>query len=382
MEDSPVPTVMFFCDATGRVIETHAEQSPEWDLLPGTLLREALGIDDAEMDALLSRVPPGSAHSLTGPHGQPLILRLIPFPQSLSPAGGYLAALTLAALTLAAPPAVNTPAQSASTLDYAVFNAVFNDVQDAILLTDDAFRILAANRKAHALYATGDECLDGSALPRILHPADEGRVLAAARALKSGMSWRGSLTTLGPDGQETPVRITVRCLSVGEVRLYQFMLGDLRRRMALERDLAKSRMQVADMNTALKQVLRNVEEERQELKDGLVQQVREEVLPTVERIVQEDSHLVRQAYRSALEEKIADMVETSPDAASLFALLTPREMDICRLIQQSWQGRAIAEQLGISFETLQTHRKNIRRKLGLKNGPVSLSAFLQQQPPL
>lgn len=382
MEDSPVPTVMFFCDATGRVIETHAEQSPEWDLLPGTLLWEALGIDEAGMDVLLSRFPPGNAHSLNGPHGQPLILRLIPFPRSLSPAGGYLAALTLAALTLGAPPAVNTSAPSASTLDYAVFNAVFNDAQDAILLTDDAFRILAANRKAHTLYASGDECLDGSALPRILHHADEARILAAARALKSGRSWRGSLTTLGPDGQETPVRITVRCLSVGEVRLYQFMLGDLRRRMALERDLAKSRMQVADMNTALKQVLRNVEEERQELKDGLVQQVREEVLPTVERIVQEDSHLVRQAYRSALEEKIADMVETSPDAASLFALLTPREMDICRLIQQSWQGRAIAEQLGISFETLQTHRKNIRRKLGLKNGPVSLSAFLQQQPPL
>ena len=136
------------------------------------------------------------------------------------------------------------------------------------------------------------------------------------------------------------------------------------------------------MDTALKHVLRNVEEERQELKEGLVQQVREEVLPTVERIVQEDSHLVRQAYRSALEERIADMAEAPSDTAALFALLTPREMDICRLLQQSWQGRAIAEQLGISFETLQTHRKNIRRKLGLKGGPVSLSAFLQQHPPL
>jgi len=377
-----MPTVMFFCDATGRIVEAHAEQAPEWDCQPATLLREVLGIDEVEMDALLTRFPPGNAHSLTGPHGQPLILRLIPFPHALSPAGGYVAALTLAPLTLAAPPTSDNAPPSASSLDYAVFNAIFNDAQDAILLTDDTFRILAANRKAHALYAAGAECLDGSALPRIMRPADEPIILAEARALKSGASWRGRLTTLGPDGHETPVRVTVRCLSVGEVRLYQFMLGDLRGRMALERDLARSRMQVADMNTALKQVLRNVEEDRQELKDGLVQQVREEVLPTVERIVQEDSHMVRQAYRSALEEKIADMVETPPDAASLFAKLSPREMDICRLIQQSWQGRAIAEQLGISFETLQTHRKNIRRKLGLKGGPVSLSVFLQQHPPL
>jgi DNA-binding NarL/FixJ family response regulator len=72
---------------------------------------------------------------------------------------------------------------------------------------------------------------------------------------------------------------------------------------------------------------------------------------------------------------------TTPESASLFTQLTPREMDICRLIQQSWQGRAIAEELGISFETLQTHRKNIRRKLGLKGGKISLSAFVQQHPP-
>jgi DNA-binding CsgD family transcriptional regulator len=42
----------------------------------------------------------------------------------------------------------------------------------------------------------------------------------------------------------------------------------------------------------------------------------------------------------------------------------------------------MAEELGISFETLQTHRKNIRRKLGLKGESVSLPVFLQQQSPL
>lgn len=378
-----MPTVLFFCDATGKVVESLAEQCPDWDLPPGIRLWDALGLDAGDMATVQAHFPPGNAHSLAGPQGQPLILRLVPLPGHLAPGGGFLAVLTLTTLTLATSPhAPDISGPTASALDYAVFNAVFNDARDAILLTDDSFRILAANRKAHSLYATGDECLDGSALQRILRPADEPRILATARALKSGGSWRGPLATLGPAGQETPVKMTIRCLTVGESRLYQFMLGDLRGRMALERDLARSRMQVADMNTALKQVLRNVEEDRQELKDGLVQQVREEVLPTVERIVMEDSHLVRQAYRSALEEKIADMVESSPDAACLFALLTPREMDICRLIQQSWQGRAIAEQLGISFETLQTHRKNIRRKLGLKGGPVSLSAFLQQHPPL
>ncbi|PKN42456.1 MAG: hypothetical protein CVU60_05560 [Deltaproteobacteria bacterium HGW-Deltaproteobacteria-18] len=374
-----MPTVFFLCDAKGRVVEAHAGEFEEWDLSPGTSLCNALGIDCPGGDLLKARLSPETTHTLTGPSGQPISLRIMQLPKSLAPEGGLLATVRISSQLgiLAA----DNPEPSAATLDYAVFNAVFNDARDAILLTDEQFNILAANRKAHSLYGKGEEPLAGTTFRRILRTVDEARVLASARSLKNGGSWRGSLAVLSSDGQETPVKLGVRCLSVGGVRLFQFMMRDLRGRIALERDLAQSRLAVADMNTALKQVLRNVEEERQELKDELVQQVREEVLPTVERIALEDSPLVRQAYRSALEEKIADMGVTAPESANLFARLTPREMDICRLIQQSWQGRAIAEELGISFETLQTHRKNIRRKLGLKGGPISLSAFVQQHPP-
>ena len=55
----------------------------------------------------------------------------------------------------------------------------------------------------------------GSALPRILPPSDEPRILATARALKSGASWRGSQVTLGPAGQETPVTLLRYIETVG-----------------------------------------------------------------------------------------------------------------------------------------------------------------------
>jgi len=378
-----MPTVFFFCDGEGRVAKAHAKEFQDWELPPGTDLCSALGLDCAEGEPLAARFVPELAHNLTDPAGRPMTLQIIEMPESLSPAGGFLAVLRfsapLAMFRAASEP--DNPGPSVAALDYALFNAVFNDARDAILLADEHFTVLAANRKAHVLFAPEDASLVGTPFCRILRAGDQARVYASVRALKNGASWRCTIATVDSDGQETPVKLKARCLSVGEMRLFQFMLGDLRGRMALERDLAQSRMAVADMNTALKQVLRNVEEERQELKDELAQQVREEVLPTVERIALEESPLVRQAYRSALEEKIADMGVTTADSTSLFAQLTPREMDVCRLIQQGWQGRAIAEELGISFETLQTHRKNIRRKLSLKGGPVSLSAFVQQHPP-
>lgn len=378
-----MPTVFFFCDGEGRVAEARAEEFKNWELPPGTDLCSALGLDCAQDEHLAARFASKVSHSLTDPAGRPMTLRILELPESLAPDGGFLAVLRfsapLAIFSAASEP--DNPGPSVATLDYALFNAVFNDARDAILLADEHFTVLAANRKAHVLFAPEGASLVGTPFRRILRAGDQARIYASVRALKNGASWRCTIATLDPNGQETPVKLKVRSLRVGEVRLFQFMLGDLRGRMALERDLAQSRMAVADMNTALKQVLRNVEEERQELKDELAQQVREEVLPTVERIALEESPLVRQAYRSALEEKIADMGVPTPDSTGLSSMLTPREMDVCRLIQQGWQGRAIAEELGISFETLQTHRKNIRRKLNLKGGPVSLSAFVQQHPP-
>ncbi len=379
-----MPTSILFCDATGTVVRVH-DDGRSWPLAIGRPLAQVLGLDEQDMASLIHGLSPEAVHILPNPNGERLSVRLAPLPDTLAPSGGFVACLTLAP-NLGILEKTEGPVRSAPTaasMDYAIFNAVFNDARDAIILADDALRVQAANRKAHRIYALdADYLLTDRDVLSIVHPRDQDRVLVAARSLKRGASWRAPLDTVDREGLLAPVKLNVRCLSVGGVRLYQFMLRDLRGRMALERDLEKSRQAVAGMNIALKQVLLTAEEEKQELKDDLVQQVREELLPTVDRMAREESPLVREAFKSALEERIADLSDAQTESPPLLALLSPREMDICRLIQQGWQGRAMAEELGISFETLQTHRKNIRRKLGLKGESVSLPVFLQQQSPL
>ena len=61
---------------------------------------------------------------------------------------------------------------------------------------------------------------------------------------------------------------------------------------------------------------------------------------------------------------------------SRFLTLTRSELKICRMIQAGQGGKEIAQQLGISFETVQTHRKNIRKKLGLRGQKVNLYTLL------
>lgn len=58
----------------------------------------------------------------------------------------------------------------------------------------------------------------------------------------------------------------------------------------------------------------------------------------------------------------------SKDVAGLH-LLTPRELEVLRLIGEGLRTKEIAFSLGITFKTAVTHRSNIMEKLDIHEGP-------------
>lgn len=61
------------------------------------------------------------------------------------------------------------------------------------------------------------------------------------------------------------------------------------------------------------------------------------------------------------------------------ALLTRREREILRLIVDEYTTREIAEKLYIEFCTVETHRKNLIQKLGVKNTAGLVRVAVEQQ---
>ena len=59
--------------------------------------------------------------------------------------------------------------------------------------------------------------------------------------------------------------------------------------------------------------------------------------------------------------------EMSSQDGSFFSSLTPREIEVLRLITQQFSSKEIAEKLHISINTVETHRKNLISKLHVKN---------------
>jgi len=57
--------------------------------------------------------------------------------------------------------------------------------------------------------------------------------------------------------------------------------------------------------------------------------------------------------------------------------LSRREIDICRMISDGKDSREIAAATGLAYQTVIVHRKNIRKKLGIKKSKQNLAAFIR-----
>jgi two-component system, NarL family, response regulator NreC len=57
------------------------------------------------------------------------------------------------------------------------------------------------------------------------------------------------------------------------------------------------------------------------------------------------------------------------EGAAERAILSPRETEVLRLMALGYTNREIAEQLGLSVRTVETHRAHVQQKLGLDSRP-------------
>ena len=57
--------------------------------------------------------------------------------------------------------------------------------------------------------------------------------------------------------------------------------------------------------------------------------------------------------------------------------LTPREIEVCDLIREGLSSKEIGRSLSISLKTVEKHRDNIRKKLGIANRRINLASLLK-----
>lgn len=150
----------------------------------------------------------------------------------------------------------------------------------------------------------------------------------------------------------------------------------------LERQAGKLRERRAALyrkNIALREVLDQLERDKRAAARRLRAAVDGILLPLVARLRRSSlSADARERYLSLLESHLSELAASSGErgVAGLAPRLSPREVEVADLVRSGTGTKEIADMLGVSEATVERHRHNIRRKLGISDPSVNLASFL------
>jgi len=148
-----------------------------------------------------------------------------------------------------------------------------------------------------------------------------------------------------------------------------------------DKTLERQTQHLAEVNTALKVLLEHREQEKQELEENLLANIKKLVFPYLEKLDRHRLEAETRTYLDIIKSNLKDLV--SPLASTLssnYLALTPTELQITDLIKHGKTSKEIAAMLHVSAKAVAFHRGNIRNKLGLTNKKINLQTYLQSFP--
>jgi PAS domain S-box-containing protein len=281
----------------------------------------------------------------------------------------------------------------------AMFEGLFQFAPDAILVINSNGGIIQGNQEAERLFGyTSDELIGldhDIVVPdrfREKHLEDRKQYMNSPRIRRMGTGLE--LYGRRKDGAEFPVDISIGPLqSRGEI-VTLAVVRDITERKLMEDDLERHRKHLEDMvkdrtaelesksislqelNTALKVLLKHREDDKKTMEERFVINVKNLVLPNIEHVKKGRLDATQRAYLDALETHLIEI--TTPLLQNIAQFnLTPREIKVAALIKQGKTTKETAEILGIASGSIEVHRRNIRKKLGLINRKANLLSRLE-----
>jgi DNA-binding CsgD family transcriptional regulator len=142
-------------------------------------------------------------------------------------------------------------------------------------------------------------------------------------------------------------------------------------------ELEVKKKSLEELNTAMKVLLKKREEDKTEMESNVLTNVKELIEPYFQKIKKTKLDDQQRALLSIMESNINEIVSPFTRKMSLKYLnLTPTEIRIANLIRHGSSTKNIAEIMNVSPKTVETHRKNIRRKIGLERKRANLRSHL------
>jgi DNA-binding CsgD family transcriptional regulator len=152
---------------------------------------------------------------------------------------------------------------------------------------------------------------------------------------------------------------------------------DRRLRDALTR-IETERAALGRANTALREILDQIEQQKASVRQSIASSVQRVVLPVIQSLESELPPRQRH-YADVIRHAVREIALPSNDAlAEKLGSLSPTEIHVCNMIRSGMSTKEIARLRHVSQATVSRQRERIRHKLGLTGTGGNLQTYLQR----
>ena len=168
-----------------------------------------------------------------------------------------------------------------------------------------------------------------------------------------------------------PVRVIISHEDITALKLVEEALRESRE------ELQEQKQGLEEANIALKVLLKHRENDKLELEKNVLTNVKTLVLPYVEKLKEVPLKPRNKTLVEIIENHLKDIISPLLQKFSnAKIILTPQEIKVVALIKDGKSSKEISDILTISETTVNFHRKNLRKKFGLKNRQMNLRSYL------
>ena len=278
--------------------------------------------------------------------------------------------------------------------------AVAFEANEGIIVTDAHKVILRVNQAFSRIFGYSAEEVVGqtpSFLSSGLH--DDKFYQAMWASMARDACWQGEVWDKRKNGAVFPLWLTISAVTnadgdlanyVGSVtditvqKQAEQVLKNARRRLenqvaTSEDELTRIKHETAEINTALDVLLKHRETDRSDAQEALSREVEGTVLPFLKKLKSANTDRGQTQLIDIVEANLQHLVKIYGRPGNLPAIyqrLTPVEIQVASLVRQGLPTKIIAGTLNLSAETVNVHRKHIRKKLGLESKSNNLQGYL------
>ncbi|HOE18548.1 MAG TPA: PAS domain S-box protein [Syntrophorhabdaceae bacterium] len=176
-----------------------------------------------------------------------------------------------------------------------------------------------------------------------------------------------------PLSDETGKKVAVGVISV-DVTTRKNIEKELKKH---ETELRIKSQQLEEINTALRVLLRQREEDQRELEERIVSNVRELVLPYVDKLKGMHLSATQMSYLEIVETHLNDIITPFlRQMVSDYPHMTAKELKVATLVKEGKTNKEMADLMNVSVNAIEIHRYNLRKKLDLQNKKINLRSYL------